>query len=55
MYMGRAVQSRRPGKKARTGHCNCSGKRYKLGESPNVECLIRVVAAPVRHLNYICR
>lgn len=47
------MQSRRPGKEARTGHCNCSGKKYKLGESPNVECLIRVVAAPVRHLNYI--
>lgn len=51
--MGRAVQSRRPEKETRTWHCNCHGKKYKLGGSPNVECLIRVVAAPVRHLKFI--
>lgn len=53
MYMGRAVQSRRPEKETRTWHSNCHGKKYQLGGSPNVECLIRVVGAPVRHLNYI--
>lgn len=51
--MGRAVQSRRPEKETRMWHSYCHGKKYQLGGSPNVECLIRVVGAPVRHLNYI--